>query len=244
MPPAGPDRADLQRRVVLAIRTTCPACSASERFYRELSLAVRAWSYSGGLIVLSPDPSTTISEWLAARSIEVDQVISGIDLYSIGVLATPTLLLVDERGYITDLLASRLTTEEEGDLFRRLRGVGSPLNNTRYAQVVGEAELATLAGSGSVAVIDVRDVLRRFCLGDGLRAIARGSGSDRKTVAKYVAAAIAAGLRRGDPAPTDEQVAAVIAAVRAAPVGRPGDVPARLAPHRDRIAAWLAEGCA
>ena len=52
-----------------------------------------------------------------------------------------------------------------------------------------------------LAVIDVRDVLRRFCLGDGLRPIARGTGSDRKTVAKYVAAAITGGLRRGDPAP-------------------------------------------
>lgn len=93
-----------------------------------------------------------------------------------------------------------------------------------------------------LGVIEVREVLRRFCLGEGLRAIARGTGSDRKTVAKYVAAAIAAGLRRGDPAPTDEQVAAVIAAVRAAPVGRPGDVPDRLAAHRDQIAAWLAEG--
>ena len=40
-------------------------------------------------------------------------------------------------------------------------------------------------------------MLRRFCLGAGLRA-ARATGSDRKTVAKYVAAAIAAGLRRGD----------------------------------------------
>ena len=65
-----------------------------------------------------------------------------------------------------------------------------------------------------LGVIDIREVLRRFCLGDGLRAIARGMGSDRKTVAKYVAAATAAGLRRGDSAPTDEHVAAVLAAVR------------------------------
>jgi len=93
-----------------------------------------------------------------------------------------------------------------------------------------------------LGVIEVREVLRRFCLGEGLRAIARGTGSDRKTVAKYVAVAIAGGLRRGDPGPTDEQVAAVMAAVRAAPVGRPGDVPDRLAPHRDQIAAWLTEG--
>lgn len=93
-----------------------------------------------------------------------------------------------------------------------------------------------------LGVIEIREVLRRFCVGDGLRAIARGTGSDRKTVGKYVAAAMAAGLRRGDAAPTDEHVAAVLAAVRAAPGGRPGDVPDRLAAHRDQIAAWLAEG--
>jgi transposase len=92
-----------------------------------------------------------------------------------------------------------------------------------------------------LGVIEVREVLRRLCLGVGVRAIARATGTDRKTIAKYVAAAVATGLQRGDPTPTDEQVAAVIAAVRAAR-GRPADVPDRLAPHREQIAAWLAEG--
>jgi transposase len=91
-------------------------------------------------------------------------------------------------------------------------------------------------------VIEIREVLRRFCLGEGLRAIARGTGSDRKTVAKYVAAAVAAGLQRGAPGPTDEHVAAVLAAVRPTGGGRPGEVPDRLAAHREQIAAWLAEG--
>jgi hypothetical protein len=89
-----------------------------------------------------------------------------------------------------------------------------------------------------LGVVEIREVLRRFCRGDGLRAIARGTGSDRKTVAKYVAAATAAGLQRGDPGPTDEQVAAVRPTVG----GRPGEVPDRLAAHREPIATWLAEG--
>jgi len=46
-----------------------------------------------------------------------------------------------------------------------------------------------------LGVIEVREVLRRFCLGEGLRAIARGTGSDRKTIAKYVAAALAQPVR-------------------------------------------------
>jgi len=93
-----------------------------------------------------------------------------------------------------------------------------------------------------LGVIEIREVLRRFCRGEGLRAIARGTGSDRKTVGKYVAAALGAGLRRGDAGPTDAHVAAVLAAIRAVPVGRPPTRPARLATHRDQIAAWLAEG--
>jgi DNA-binding NarL/FixJ family response regulator len=43
-----------------------------------------------------------------------------------------------------------------------------------------------------LGVIEVREVLRRFCGGEGIRAIARATGSDRKTIAKYVAAAVAA----------------------------------------------------
>jgi transposase len=93
-----------------------------------------------------------------------------------------------------------------------------------------------------LGVIEIREVLRRFCLGDGVRAIARATGSDRKTIAKYVAAARAAGLAPGEPGPTDEQVAMIIAAVRPTAGGRPGGVPDRLAAHREQIATWLAEG--
>jgi hypothetical protein len=63
-------------------------------------------------------------------------------------------------------------------------------------------------------MIELQEVLRRFTLGDGVRAIARGTGMDRKTVAKYLRAAEALGLQRGGPLPTDEQVSAVIAQVR------------------------------
>ena len=93
-----------------------------------------------------------------------------------------------------------------------------------------------------LGVIEIREVLRRFCLGDSVRAIARGTGSDRKTVAKYVAAATTAGLQRGEPGPTDEHLAAVLAAAHATGGGRPGEVPDRLTAHREQIAAWLAEG--
>jgi hypothetical protein len=59
-----------------------------------------------------------------------------------------------------------------------------------------------------LGVIEIREVLRLYCLGESVHAIARRTGRDRKTVAKYVAAARAIGLQRGAAGPTDERAAA------------------------------------
>lgn len=91
-------------------------------------------------------------------------------------------------------------------------------------------------------MIEVREVLRRFTLGDGMRAIARGTGVDRKTVAKYLRAAEELGLQRGGPLPTDEQVSAVAAQVRAPKAVVPRESAQALEPVREQIRAWLAEG--
>jgi len=91
-------------------------------------------------------------------------------------------------------------------------------------------------------MIEVQEVLRRFTLGDGVRAIARSTGIDRKTVAKYVRAGEAVGLRRGGPLPTEDHVQAVTRQVRAPAPHEASDATQLLAPHRVQIQEWLAEG--
>ncbi len=46
-----------------------------------------------------------------------------------------------------------------------------------------------------LTMIDVREVLRRWAAGQSQRQIARETGIDRKTVARYIAAALELGLR-------------------------------------------------
>jgi len=93
-------------------------------------------------------------------------------------------------------------------------------------------------------MVELREILRRWVAGEGLRAIARDTGVDRKTVAEYVQVAITLGLRRGGAPPTDEQLAAILATRRP---GRPptAEAPspeiAALAPYRDRIQRWLTD---
>ena len=93
-----------------------------------------------------------------------------------------------------------------------------------------------------LGVIEIREVLRRFVLGEGLRAVARGTGLDRKTVGKYVAAGLAVGVCRGGAAPTDAQIAAIVAAVRPPQVGRPAGTAERLVGYQPQLAEWLAQG--
>jgi len=72
-----------------------------------------------------------------------------------------------------------------------------------------------------VSVIEIREVLRSWLAGAGLRTVAAQAGVDRKTARRYVEAAVAAGLARdGGPGQlTDELVGQVAQVVR--PV-RPG----------------------
>jgi hypothetical protein len=72
-----------------------------------------------------------------------------------------------------------------------------------------------------VAVTEIREVLRAWLAGAGLRRVAEQAGVDRKTARRYVEAAVAAGLARdgGNGQLTGELLGQVAHAVR--PV-RPG----------------------
>jgi transposase len=93
-------------------------------------------------------------------------------------------------------------------------------------------------------MVEVREMVRRWLGGEGVRAIARATGMDRKTVAAYVRAAGAVGVQRGGAPPTDEQLATIAATRRP---GRPTNTTApspeleTLRPHEATIRQWLGE---
>lgn len=66
-----------------------------------------------------------------------------------------------------------------------------------------------------VSVTEIREVLRLWLRGEGLRSIERLASPDRKTIRRYVEAAEAAGVVRdgGQEQLTDELLGAVVEAV-------------------------------
>lgn len=92
-----------------------------------------------------------------------------------------------------------------------------------------------------VRVIEVREVLRVWLAGDGLRTAGERAGVDRKTARRYVIAAQEAGLRRdgGEEQLTDELIGAVVAAVRPARPSGHGQAWEDLGPWTEQITAWV-----
>jgi hypothetical protein len=95
-----------------------------------------------------------------------------------------------------------------------------------------------------VDVIEVRELLRAWQCGLGLRRVGRRAGVDRKTARRYVDAAVAAGLDRdgGEEQLTDELIGQVIAAVCAERPNGHGSAWESLEAQRDQINKWVAGG--
>jgi len=95
-----------------------------------------------------------------------------------------------------------------------------------------------------VSVIEVREVLRGWLSGVGLRVVAAQAGVDRKTARRYVAAAQEAGLTRGSrfEQVTDEIVGAVVASVRPARPAGHGSAWQQLQDEQKQIAEWVEQG--
>jgi transposase len=95
-----------------------------------------------------------------------------------------------------------------------------------------------------VSVIEIREILRLWLEGRGLRVVARLSGTDRKTVRRYVEMARSCGVDRdgGVCQLTDELLAAVIAGVRRKRPNGKSEAWETVAAQSEQITAWLGQG--
>jgi transposase len=94
-------------------------------------------------------------------------------------------------------------------------------------------------------MIEVKEVLRLWKSGFGLRAIARRTGVDRKTVRRYVDAGVKAGLSKGpgDRAVDDSVLASVVVDVQPGGSTEVGEMREECRVHRDLLLGWVEEGC-
>ncbi|MBO0776440.1 MAG: IS21 family transposase [Actinobacteria bacterium] len=96
-------------------------------------------------------------------------------------------------------------------------------------------------GFREVAVTEIREVLRAWLAGAGLRRVAEQAGVDRKTARRYVEAAVAAGLARaGGPGQlSDELIGMVAQAVRPVRPSGHGQAWDQLEACQQQVETWV-----
>lgn len=147
------------KSVILFASTTCPFSNADVEFYRNLG----DWATrvpSDQFIVVSDESPATVKRWLNAHGITTNRVVStdGTDLYSLGVVATPTVATMNEGGMVTGIIVGELTRFQEDSFLEMLSsGRGVSMNNYLDPPAVSNEMFEHLINDGAGVVLDIRD---------------------------------------------------------------------------------------
>lgn len=147
------------KNAILFTSTTCPYSNADIEFYRNLG----DWATrvpSDQFIVVSDESPATVRRWLNTHGITTNRVVStdGVDLYLLGVIATPTVASMNEGGIVTGLIVGELTRSQEDSFLHLLSsGRGGPMNNYLDPPVMSNEMFEHLVNDGNSVVLDIRD---------------------------------------------------------------------------------------
>lgn len=114
---SGEDWSTRPKTILLALQTTCHFCDESAPFYRRLVEYTKGKNIK--IIAAFPqtvEESTAHLSQLGVTGVEVKQApISDFDASG-----TPTLILTNERGEVTNYWVGKLTPEKEAEVFNKL----------------------------------------------------------------------------------------------------------------------------
>lgn len=118
MPLENIDWRENKKTLVLYISTTCHFCDESSPFYKRL-VEKYADDKSVRFVAVLPQPVDQAKEHLKGLGVNINEVYN-VKLTSIGVTATPTLLLVDESGVVSDMWKGKLAADKETEIINKL----------------------------------------------------------------------------------------------------------------------------
>jgi hypothetical protein len=112
------DWARNHRTLVLAVSTACHYCQDSIPFYRKLGEA----GADVKMVAVLPQSVPEAQQYFGSGGVHVDDV-KQVPLNTLGVRATPTLLLVNDVGVVTDVWVGKLQPEQETQVLTALGNI-------------------------------------------------------------------------------------------------------------------------
>lgn len=116
-PVAGVNWTAHRRTLVLALNTACHYCRDSAPFYRKLAHVQHAAGNYPEIVAVFPNEPEAVRQFAREEGLAL-RSIAATSLERLGVVATPTLLLVDREGQVERAWVGVLTSDEERDVLQ------------------------------------------------------------------------------------------------------------------------------
>ena len=114
---SGVEWSDSQRTIVLALSTHCHFCTASGDFYKRLQEVARARGVP--IVAVLPQPTDEARSYLENLGVPI-AVVKQAPLVSLSVSATPTLMMVNSEGVVTESWTGQLSPKFEKEVISKL----------------------------------------------------------------------------------------------------------------------------
>ena len=106
--------------MVLSLSTKCGYCQDSLPFYKRLIEEHRKSADSPSLVALFPNSEMEVNEYKRQNQLDVKSV-ANVNPSSLNLKGTPTLILVDAEGKVSDVWVGKLSTNDEQQVISRLQ---------------------------------------------------------------------------------------------------------------------------
>lgn len=107
------------KTLLLTLSTGCESSTASAPFYQRL----HQQQVNAKLVAVLPQTTNQSEEYLKKLDVTVDEIREALP-DSLGIPGTPTLVLINDGGFVTDVWVGKLTPGQENEVLSRLQPKG------------------------------------------------------------------------------------------------------------------------
>ena len=114
----GVDWASNEQTLLLVLEEKCPYCRESAPFYQQLAREA-GQKRRVRLIAVLPQEVAEAKQYLSSLNVPIDEVRQS-SVEALGVKGTPTLILLNQKGEVTQSWPGKLSPEQETEVLKRI----------------------------------------------------------------------------------------------------------------------------
>ena len=145
------------RTAVMFVDASCASCQQSSAFYRRLADLHQQAQPDFRLVVAAPASRVdATAHWLKTSGVAVDEIVPVDKPWLRGFIVTPTLIVTDQAGVISDVVLGKLDTAQESQFISRVQGLTAVAMNNTPREIPERSCGQLVDKDGSIQIVDIR----------------------------------------------------------------------------------------